>query len=206
MAANTVIGNLALSHLGVGKVIGNLTTETSSEADTLRTFYDLALDATLRDFNWGFATKTVELGLLTDSEDDDHPTDEWTYAYTYPSDCLKARRILSGSRSDTPDSEVKYVIVHGESSSVIYTDQEDAVLEYTGRITDGNRYPQDFILTMSWRLALYSAARLVSGDPFGIRKICMEQYLYEGSKAEASNLNEQRPDNPPDPDLIRARN
>ena len=73
MASKTEIANLALSHLGVGKEIGNLDTEKTEEAVAMRRFYESARDATLRDFPWPFATRMVALALVASP-----PTQWWT--------------------------------------------------------------------------------------------------------------------------------
>ena len=94
MASKTEIGNLALSHIGIGKEVANIETEQSAEASALRRVYDTALRKTLRDFNWPFARVIADLGLI-----EEDPTDEWDFSYRVPSDCVSFRRIPSGVSS-----------------------------------------------------------------------------------------------------------
>ena len=55
---------MAISHLGVGKEIENFDTENSEEANACRRFYRVALEASLRDFSWPFATQNITLALI----------------------------------------------------------------------------------------------------------------------------------------------
>ena len=95
MASKTEICNLAISHLGVGKEIANFETERSEVAAACRRYYDIALQTMLTEFDWGFATRYVTLGL-----EEIEPNSEWRYSYRYPHDCLKVRRIISCETGD----------------------------------------------------------------------------------------------------------
>jgi len=205
MASETEICNMALSHLGVSKEIANLETERSAEASACRRFYDMTRDEVLRGFPWPFATKFAALGLVSDSDDDDHGNDEWDYAYRYPTDCLKMRRIKSGTRNDSRSSRVPYIIAKDDEGKLIYTDQEDAEAEYTVLVDDPGLYPPDFVMALSLRLAAYIAPRLTAGDPFKMGDRSLKLYVLSQATAEANAVNEQQDEDTPDPDLIRAR-
>jgi hypothetical protein len=200
MASSTEIANLALSHLGVGSEISDLDMERSQEALACRRFYSTARNATLRDFPWPFATKIAALGLI-----EEDPNDEWGYSYQYPSDCLDAIRILSGIRNDNRQSRVPYKLANGDSGQVIFTDQEDAELEYTKLETDTSRYPPDFVLALSLRLAAYIAPRLTGGDPFKVGTRAFQMYEAELNRAKASGTEENQAEEDPESELIRAR-
>lgn len=191
---------MAISNLGVGKEIANIDTEQSEEASACRRFYDVARDSTLRDFPWPFSTKIVSLSLI-----ESFTTGEWTYSYRYPSDCLDARRILSGDRNDTRQSRAPYKVLKDSSARIIYTDEENAELEYTERVEDPSFYPPDFQLAFSFRLASLIAPRLTKGDPFNLRKSAMEMYDLEISRAKAGSTNEEQRDEIPDAEFIRMR-
>lgn len=200
MATKTEIANLALSHLGVGKEISNLDTDSSSEGSVCRRFYDTCLEATLRDFPWPFATKIAALGLV-----EEDPNDEWGYSYRYPSDCLKLRRILSGLRTDTNDTRSPYKVSRDSAGLLIFSDQEDAELEYTLLNLDPEQYPADFVLALSFRMAHYIAPTVTSGDPFGLGQRAMQMYEYEISRAARTGINEEQPDIEPRSELERVR-
>lgn len=200
MASSTEICNLALSHLGVGKEIANLETEQSQEASACRRYYETARDNTLRDFNWPFATRYAALGLV-----EEDPNEEWDFSYRYPSDCLKLRRILSGTRNDSRQSRVPYQIAQDNTGKLIFTDKDDAEVVYTYRETDPDKFTSDFIMALSFRLANYIAPRLTNGDPFGLGKRALDMYSYEISVAAANSYNEQQDEEPVDSELIRSR-
>lgn len=200
MASETEIANLAISHLGVGKEISDLTTDRSQEALACRRFYATARDQVLRDFAWPFAMKTVALGLV-----EEDPNDEWGYSYRYPSDAVELRRIISGERNDNRQGRVPYRIGRDASGLLIFTDEEDAELEYTLRETDTGRYPADFVMALSLRLAVYIAPRLTAGDPFKLSMRALDLYNYELSQARANAANEEQPEEPPESEFIRER-
>lgn len=200
MASKTELCNMAISHLGVGKEIANIETEQSQEASACRRFYDTARDATLRDFPWPFASKIVTLSLISTLTDS-----EYTYSYRYPSDCVDARRILSGSRNDSRQSRVTYKILKDDAARIIYADLENAELEYTSRVEDPSFYPPDFQLAFSFRLAGLIAPRITKGDPFGLRKSAMDMYDMEISRAKAASINEEQRDELVDSEFVRNR-
>ena len=200
MSTPTEIANLTLSHLGIGKEIANIQTENSQEANACRRFFTIATEATLRDFHWPFANKNVALGLI-----EANPTSEWSYSYRYPSDSIKLKRIWSGLRNDSRQSRVPFKILRDASGRVIYTDQINACMEYTYNETDTSRFTPDFVQALSFRLAVYTAPRLTSGDPFKIRADVLKLYSFEIGRAQASAANEQQDEEPPQAEWIRAR-
>ena len=200
MASDTEIANLALNHLGIGKEIQNLTTDTSDEATACRRFYEIARDILFRDFNWPFATKIIALDLI-----EEDPNSEWDYSYRYPTDCLRTIKILSGIRNDTHQSKVPYKISNDVSGLVVYTDTEDAELEYIMRITDPGLFTQDFIMALSYKIAHLIAPRVTAGDPFKLGDRAMQQYILSSSDAMSNAVNEEQPDQLVESEFIRAR-
>lgn len=200
MASATEICNYALSHLGSAKEIANLETEKSAEASACRRFYNLALEATLRDFAWPFATKIAALGLI-----EEDPNDEWGYSHRYPTDCLDVRRILSGLAQDTRQSRVPYKIGRDDGGLVVWSNYDDIQIEYTARSDDPSIYPADFIMAFSLRLALTIAPRILSGDPFQLRAKLEKSYNYEMQMARASAINEEQQAEEPESEFIRTR-
>lgn len=199
MASEAEIYNMALLHLGVSKQIA-ASTEQSIEARSCRTFFSTVRDAVLRDFSWPDFVKTVTLGLI-----EEDPNDEWDFSYQVPSDCLRILRILSGQRTDTRDTRVPYKTVYGASGTILYTDVEDAELEYVVRVEDTSRFRPDMVLAMSARLATYVAPSLTKGDPFKLGQRAMQLYDLELGKAQSNSANEQQPDQEPDSEFIRSR-
>lgn len=200
MASNTEIANMALSHIGVGKEISDLDNEKSEEANAIRAFYNTALEFIQSDFPWPFLTKSALLALV--SQD---PTDEWAYAYRYPSDAFKIRRIFSPLRNDNRQSRVPYKIYQDGTGKLIYTDCEDARIEYSFKLTEEEKFPADFSLAFSYLLASYVAPRLTKGDPFKMRTSALELYRAHLQLAEQRSINEEQPEEVPQSEFVRAR-
>lgn len=197
---DTEIVNLAISHLGTSTEITSLATEASQEALVARRYYDIALDKVLGAFAWPFATRVVALALVQSA-----PTTEWDYSYRYPSDCLTMRRILSGTRNDTRQSTIPYLIASDASGRLIYTDEETAVCEYTKRITDTSIFPPDFTLAFSYYMASLMAPRITGGDQFKLGQLAYAQYRNAISEASAKAVNEQKAEELPESEYIRER-
>lgn len=200
MSSKTQICNYALSHLGVSKPIANVDTEQSQEASACRSFYDISRDKVLRDINWPFATRIAALALI-----EENPNEEWLYSYRYPSNCLDVRKIQSGVRNETSSQRVPYKIGSDDEGLVIYTDREDAILEYTVRITNTEFYPSDFTLALSYKIASHIAARITNGDPFKLGNDMQNLYRIEISNAAANAQNEEQSDVYPDSEFVQAR-
>lgn len=199
MSSTTEICNLALSHLGIGKEIASLT-EGSEEAAACNRFYAISLRIVLSKFAWPFATRFVALGLV-----EEDPTSEWAYSYRYPSDALSIRRILSGARTDSRASRVAYRIASDATGLLIYTDYEDAEVEYTVDITNAASFPDDFAEALSYRMAASMAPRLTGGDPFGLGAKAEVKYKASIASAAGSSFNEEQPDLPPESEFILER-
>jgi len=201
-ASRTEIANMALAHLGVDKDIQDITTDRSSDAGACRRFWDIIRDATLRSYPWPFAKKTDELQLVQAN-----PTDEWSYAYQYPSDCVKFYRVHDGlgNYQDNRQSRVPHEVVRGPSGKLILTNQENAVGDYCERIEETQYWDADFALAFSLRLAAYIAPRVTGGDPFKLGQNAMRLFVMEVSSAESDAGNEQQPPEEPGSEFERAR-
>lgn len=191
---------MAISHLGIGKEIADVDSEKSEEARACRVFYDTAREATLKDHNWSFATKFATLGLV-----ESDPTEEWSYSYRYPSDCLQVRRVLSGMRQDTLASEIPYRILYDNAGKLIYTDEGTPDIEYTANVEETSLFSAHFILVLSFRLAAFIAPRITAGDPFSNKEEMLGQYAFELSKAMASDMTEVVTDKHPESEFIKIR-
>lgn len=205
-ASETEIANLALLHLGHTVEIGNLQTTRTEPANVMRRLYDTIRRATLRDHAWPFAHKIGALGLVsTYGVDATHPTSEWSYAYRLPSDCVQFRKIQSGIRNDTLQSEVKYKISRDASGWLIFTDKDSAIGEWTIDIESVEMYPDDFVLALSLRLAVYAAPKICGEDPFQMRDKAMRMYTKEIELAKNNGFNEERREEDPLSELERSR-
>lgn len=201
MASKVEIYNLAISHLGIGKTIVSVD-EDSVEATILNRFYNVTVEQVLRDFDWPFATKEVSLGLLGEN-----PNGRWAYNYQYPSDCLKARKIVNEiMRQDTRETRIPYKILFSDTGGKsIYTDKENAILEYTVKITDPARFDSDFVLALSYLLGGNAAPGISGGDDFKNRDFCIKMYDYQLTVAQSNAANEEQADLLPESEFMRAR-
>ncbi len=195
---------MAISHLSSGQEISDIVTETSEEAKACRRFYETALKKTLRAHDWGFARRTVSLGLVTDfgALTGDY---EYTYSYRYPSDAVEIRKIKSGVRNDTRQSRVPFKIYSDDSGRLIYTDQSSAGCVYTKYVTDTLLFNDDFILAFSYLLASLIAPRLTGGDLVNNKQRMYEMFLLEISEASANSHNEEQDDELPVSEFERSR-
>lgn len=199
-ASQTVIANLALGHLGVGTEIANLATESSQEARTARRFFSQVQEELISSFAWPFSGRFATLALVEET-----PTAEWAFSYRYPSDALYLRRILSGTRNDSRQSRVPFKILSDDDGLLLYTDMEDAEIEYTSTATDVLRWPSDFVKAFAYLLAAYMAPTLTRGDPTKLGDRCMALHMAALNDAAASALNEQQPDESVLAEQIRVR-
>ena len=53
-------------------------------------------------------------------------------------------------------------------------------------------FPPDFVMALSYRLAMYMATRLTGGDPFKLKQDCAASYDAEITKAKANAFNEEQ--------------
>lgn len=196
----TNLANLALVHLAVSSEIANVDTDNTPIARAFRRVYETTRDEVLRDFAWPFAKRTVELQLV-----EEDPTTEWAYSYRYPTDCLKARRLVSGSRNESRAQRIPYSIAGDDSGSLIYTDLEDAQLEYTMGVTDPARWMPDFVVALSLLLAHRIAPSTTGGDPAKLGRRALELFQFRIASAQNNALNEEQADIEPDSSLISSR-
>lgn len=200
MPTDTEISNLSLSHIGIGVEIAALETESSEEAGACRRYFTQARNEVLRAFPWSFATQIIAIALI-----ETDPNTEWGYSYRYPTDCIFFRRIQSGNRNDSRQSRIAYKIAQDSNARLIYTDQADAVGEYTISVTDTKYFPPDFVSALSLLLASYIAPRLTSGDPFKMGELAMKRYIVQKSIAQGNSANEEQPDEIVEGEFITGR-
>lgn len=196
----TDICNMALAHLGVTETINNFDTDTTEEAILCRRFYEIGRDKVLRAFGWPFATTFATLSLV-----EEDPTEEWQFSYRYPTDALAIRRILSGTRNETRQSRVSYRLSRDSGGLLIFSDMEDAICEYTLKVTSPATYPPDFKLALSYYLAHLIAPKLTRGDQFKLGDRAIKLFIAELQNAQSSSLNETMPDEEPLSEFERIR-
>ncbi len=204
--SDTEICNLALSAIGTRSSIASLM-ENSAEARACNLHYKPTVDAVLQAAFWNFARRQVALAVLLDaSKSPPDPTPSpWIYEYAYPSDCLQARYIMpmfnnqpasapgTASQPFYVGAPVRFVISQdsdaaGNDIKVILTNQAQAQLIYTKRVTDVTM----FDATFTQAVAAYLGHRLciaLTGDK-AMAKMQFELASQLTLQARASNGNE----------------
>lgn len=205
MASKTDICNMALSHLKSGIEITNVVTEQSQAAKACRRYYDTIRDEFQSSFAWNFNKKTAALTWVADN-----PTTVWSFSYTYPTDCLFARRIASVTvdAQDSFAAPVNAIAVIGNTTTpvqdtqnsaipfevagtLIYTNMPSAILEYSYRNDDETTWPAKVSIAMSYALASYIAPRMTDGDPFNMVEKMMALAEKKLNEAKAASGNER---------------
>lgn len=178
MYTKAQIFNLALGAMLLSRRITNTETETSNENVVLNTHYDVAFRATLEDLDLDSTSTEATLALI-----EVDPVTQWKYAYAYPTDCAFLRRIKSEYKLDCRYTHIpKRVAIH-EGAKVIFTDQEDAIVEYVSYDVPLSTLSATVGLAIAYRLAIL-AAPLVTGK--GAAKLVTDiQAKYMVAKAEA---------------------
>lgn len=190
------ICNMALGHIGHTKFLADLA-ERSNEANVVNNFYSQAVEMTLESYPWPEATKYGTLGLV-----EEDPNDDWDYLYQYPSDCLYARRIVTMNGKVEPNPP-PFITGYSESGRVIYTDEEDAVLEYTLRLEDPSLFRPTLGEAISWYLAFLIGPGLAKDQK--LTQGCFQVWQAMTSRAQQRAGNEQQHSQEIDSEAIRSR-
>ncbi len=197
MASSMVeIWNMALSHIGVKNFVTG-PNEKSQEAAVLSIWWLPSLDYVLADHPWPFAGKYAQLGLV------ETVNPEWAYAYRYPSDCVHVRRICDPVGGRASPNPPPFVIGHDDDGKVIYTDQADAILYYTVRVNEPERFDAKCVEALSIYLASRIANPLTRMPNLG--KDLEDSYNRMIVKAAVKSSNEMQQDDPQEAEWIRAR-
>lgn len=212
MASEVGISNLALSLLGDRATVSSIDPpEGSAQASSCATFYPIARDALQEMHAWGFCTRRTALALLTAA-----PPSEWAYVYAAPDNLINVLAVTAVDAANdysatqrmpyTPDgapgidqgygvyTPQPYVVESlADGTSVIYTDQQYAVLRYTARVIDTSKFTPLFTTTMAHLLASYLAGPVLKGE-VGRAESQAQLKLAMGflSQAKVSDSNQRR--------------
>lgn len=144
--SKAAIFNMALSNIGNNREIIDPDGDRSAQATACRVNYDVALDTTLRAHRWTFAKRTASLATIAS-----YTSDVWLFAYRVPADFLYATVI---NRTDANPNGERYEMGGDSSGIVLYSNAEDAVLDYIARVTTPGVYPPDFVDALAAQLAV----------------------------------------------------
>jgi len=170
--------NVALVRMGYkGPRIASLFDGSEAAQDFLD-IYAQTRDELLRESDWGFAERNISMTLLKSAPVGGYfpplswnpavnPPPGWLFEYTYPSDCLKVRAVkpvpLYGINWD-PQPQV-YSIDNDSAFTppqrVILCNVSDAILVYTGQVTDPTTWDVGFTGALAAKLERAVAIGLV---------------------------------------------
>jgi len=91
------------------------------------------------------------------------------------------------------------------ANTLIYTDEDDAALEYTRLVTDTDLFPYEFSEAMACMWAYLAAPALTGGDPSGLGGKAYQLFQREVSGASARDANKRQWDVPPESEFTRYR-
>lgn len=210
MASAVDIVNLALAHLGDTATVSSINPpEGSAQAEHAARFYPIARDGLLEMHFWNFSARRIALAQVTCI------WPEWDYAYALPSDVNNIIAVLASDAQDdfstkiVPSDNMPYmyapVVAAGQytpqsytvestatGSSILYTDQADAVLRYTSFVTDTTKFSPLFVTCLSWHLASMLAGPIIKGDQGAAEaKRCQQMMVSYLSEARESDSNQR---------------
>lgn len=188
---------MALGHIRGGSI--SSFDEVGVNANHVRTYYDIARQCTLENYDWSFARKRRALALLTED-----PPDVWQFRYEYPANCI-APRFISYPGMRRPIDPIPFDIELDDAgtSKTLLTDQSSAILVYTIDIENPALFSASFIDAFSWRLAAYLAVP-VAGRADD-EKRCMNWWQGLTDQAETNDANAGQADKEPDGEFYAAR-
>ena len=205
MASEVDICNLALARLGDTATVASLNPpEGSAQAEHCARFYPMARDSLLEMHPWGFSTRRISLALLSAG------WPEWDYSYAQPNDAINILAVIPPSAPDdysvgfSIDNQQTYSAgnytpqpfsceVDADGNEVIYTDQENAVLRYTSRVSDTTKFSPLFTDALAWLLASYLAGPIYKGEAgAGAARSCLSAFNLVYSKAITSDANQRK--------------
>jgi hypothetical protein len=190
-ASRLTIKNMALAEVPAQRIDDE--NETSVEAEACAAAYPEALAYLLEAYDWDFNISRAVLAVIANDR-----AHEWTYAYALPEGLLTPRIVLpfgaDAVTGSVPDYSVagklrgfETIVPFRINGSTIYTNQQNAILEYSNDAPLEATFPAWFARA----LALELAARVV----MPIRKdskrqgelIRMAEVARERAKAEDMN-------------------
>lgn len=147
--------NEALLAVGWRRLIGDIY-EGSPASRAALEVYGRTRDELLAQGDWPFARREVALGTNGQT-----PPSPWTSEYAYPSDCLRVRTVrpgpLTGGSRENDPRPVLYSVWNDHranpSARAILCAESDAVLVYTGKVTNPAVWEPGFLMALIAELA-----------------------------------------------------
>lgn len=193
MSSEVDICNLALAHLGdEAGVAAIVPPDGTVQAAHCGRFYPMVRDLLIEAHPWTFAIKRAVVSEVTNPSPDD-----WAYAYTLPSGCLRPLSFLLPGHPEQmlgTDSDMgshPYIVEAAEDgTAVLYSNVPAATLRYLARVTDTTKFSPGFVASLARLLAAYLAGPIVKGkEGVAVAKAQMQIFTAEFAQAAARNAN-----------------
>lgn len=217
------IANQALSLAGARSIITSFS-EQIPEGQQCTIWYEQDRQWLLRKFNWGFARRQDALSLLATAPgvapqpatNLPWPFMPWSYAYQYPSDCVRFRSILPTYNASPvqpqvyalPQPPVPFLVSSfrndaGNVVESIFTNQTQAFGIWTRDLTDTTLFDAMFVEALSHLLASHLAIPL-AGDK-ALANSLFQKAISTAADATSINGNEGLTVQDHVPDWVRIR-
>lgn len=196
------IFNLALSALLLQRRVTNADTDQSNEVKVLRSVWEPALASALEDLDLDSLSSQIDLELI-----EEDPNRYWKYAYKYPTNCAKFRRLQSCAIKDNRDTQIpKRVGIH-DGEKAIFTNLWQAVAEYIPKDVPLSAFSATAGIVLAYKLAILSAP-LVTGKGAKdlIAKLTDNYKIFKAEAQEQDRDENHRFEDPVmESDMVRAR-
>ena len=174
------ICNMALNHMGIGRVISKLT-DATEEARACKRFYEHARDELLQEYPWNWAASVSELAETTEK------SAFGEHVYAVPTNALRIRNVFSPSAQQVrPNWHIRRSLGGGR---IVITDITPAWAAFTVRVPDPTEFPPTWADALSWLLAAKLTLSL-KGDGETRRQDIMQYYMMSKQKSIMADANE----------------
>lgn len=185
MANNSVrtvedVVNLALVRIGYKQRIGSIW-DGSEAAKRALDIYAQTRDELLRQFDWGFAERTVSMVLIKQAPADGyvppnmwdptlHPAPPWLFEVVYPADAIKIRSIQNIPLfvPDFDPQPYQFSVSNdntlADPNKVVLCNVFPGIVTYTGQVTNPGDWENDFVESFASALGTRLAPLLSSLD------------------------------------------
>ena len=180
MASQVQIINRALAHLGMNPITNIQSNDQS--AIVANQFWEQCRDDVLSEHRWPFANVQIALALVSDE------VEGWEYVYGYPAKCARLFNVFNEGNVSTKDiQEFEVVYIATSNKRVVCTNIDEAIGEYTYKVSDTTVWDSKFITAFSYRLASEMAHTLIGDVDKGLKLM----QVYNAFLSDAKRLSYQ---------------
>lgn len=172
------ICNMALSHIGGGKIVS--LQDNNEKTRILNLHYEGTVKSVLRAFPWGFARTMCKPAQSTET------IPGATYMYGYPPDCVNIRRIFTEGMGADSDYKLPYSIFTWEGVRYIGCEFEDIYMDYTAYVDIPDTYDPTFSEALSFKLAAVCSPSLTGNAQKSQEMLQMFQLTMDTAKHTAA--------------------